>query len=134
MRIHHVAYVTPNVDKKAAQLVALLGCKPAGPVMIDPAQGVRCQFMHTADGGLLELLEPHGEKSPIEGYLKKGGGIFHVCYEVEDLDATLQHVRDTGDAVVVRDPIPAPAIGNRRIAFIMTADRDLIEFVEVARR
>lgn len=134
MRLHHVAYVTRGVEKKAAQLATLLGCRPVGTTRIDPIQGVRYQFMQTPDGGLIELLEPHGEKSPVQRHLDKGGGLFHVCYEVEDLDATLQHARDTGDAVVVRDPVPAPSMDNRRIAFVMTADRDLIEFVEAARR
>jgi methylmalonyl-CoA/ethylmalonyl-CoA epimerase len=134
MRLHHVAYVTRNVEQKAQQFATLLGCRPAGPVMVDPVQGVRCQFMQTTDGKLLELLEPHGEKSPVQRHLDKGGGLFHVCYEVDDLDATLQSLREAGDAVVLSDPVPAPAIGNRRIAFVMTADRDLIEFVEAAGR
>jgi methylmalonyl-CoA epimerase len=134
MRLHHVAYVTRNVDKKAAQLSALLGFRPAGPIVIDTAQGVRIQFMQMDDGSLLELLEPHGEKSPVQRHLDKGGGIYHVCYEVDDLDGTLQRLRDTGDAVVVRDPVPAPAINHRRVAFVVTADRDLIEFVEAVQR
>jgi catechol 2,3-dioxygenase-like lactoylglutathione lyase family enzyme len=133
MRLHHVAYVTRNVEQKAAQLAALLGLVRSGPVVIDAVQGVRIQFMQTGDGGLLELLEPHGDKSPVQRHLDNGGGIFHVCYEVDDLDGTLQRLRDTGEAVVVRDPVPAPAIDHRRVAFVVTADRDLIEFVEAAR-
>jgi methylmalonyl-CoA/ethylmalonyl-CoA epimerase len=134
MRLHHVAYVTRNVDHKTALLTKLLGFRPAGAAVIDTAQGVRAQFMHTGDAGLLELLEPHGERSPVQGHLDKGGGLFHVCYEVDDLDETLRRLRDSGEAVVVRDPVPAPAFENRRIAFVLTADRDLIEFVEAARR
>ena len=133
MRLHHVAYVTRNVDQKAARLSALLGFQPAGPSVIDPVQGVRCQFMKMGENGLLELLEPHGEKSPVQRHLDKGGGLYHLCFEVDDLEGTLQRLRDTGDAVVVRDPVPAPAIDYRRVAFVMTADHDLIEFLEAAR-
>jgi methylmalonyl-CoA/ethylmalonyl-CoA epimerase len=134
MRLHHVAYVTRNIEQKAAQLAVLLGCRPTGPSVIDEVQGVRIQFVEMKDGSLLELLEPYGAKSPVERHLQKGGGIYHLCFEVEDLEGTLQRLRDTGDAMVVRDPTPAPAIDNRRVAFVVTADRDLFEFVESARQ
>jgi methylmalonyl-CoA epimerase len=134
MRLHHVAYVTRDVDHKAAQLASLLGFRTAGPAVIDPAQGVRIQFMETGDSGLLELLEPYGEKSPVQRHLDKGGGLYHLCFEVDDLDGTLQRLRDTGEAIVVREPVPAPAIEHRRVAFVVTTSRDLIEFVEASRK
>jgi methylmalonyl-CoA/ethylmalonyl-CoA epimerase len=133
MRLHHVAYVTRNVDEKAARFAALLGFRTAGAPVIDTAQGVRIQFMQTGDDGLLELLEPYGEKSPVQRHLDKGGGLYHLCFEVDDLDGTLQRLRTTGEAVVVCEPVPAPAIENRRVAFVVTLDRDLIEFVEAVR-
>src|SRR3974377_933171 len=128
MRLHHVAYVTSNVDKKAGHLASLLGFRMAGPPVIDTVQGVRIQFMELGNGGLLELLEPYGEKSPVQRHLQKGGGLYHLCFEVDDLEATLQRLRDTGEAVVVCEPVPAPAIDNRRVAFVVTTSRDLIEF------
>ena len=133
MRLHHIAYVTRNLEQKAAQLADLLGFRIAGPIVIDTVQGVRIQFMEMADSGLLELLEPHGEQSPVRRHLQKGGGLYHLCFEVDDLDATLQRFRDTGDAAVVCEPVPAPAIDNRRVAFVVTTGRDLIEFVEATR-
>ena len=134
MRLHHIAYVTRSVDEKATKLADLLGFRMAGPPTIDEVQGVRCQFMKMGDGGLLELLEPYGDKSPIQRHLQKGGGLYHLCFEVDDLDLTLQRLRDTGDAIVVCEPVPAPAIDNRRVAFVVTTDRDLIEFVEAVRK
>jgi methylmalonyl-CoA epimerase len=134
MRLHHVAYVTKSVDEKASRLAQLLGFQTIGPAVLDPTQGVRIQFMDMGRGELIELLEPHGDKSPVQRHLDKGGGLYHLCFEVDDLDGTLQRLRDSGEAVVVRDPVSAPAIENRRVAFVMTSDRDLIEFVEVAHR
>ena len=70
----------------------------------------------------------------MQRYLQKGGGLYHLCFEVDDLDVTLQRLRDSGDAIVVCEPVPAPAIDNRRVAFVVTTDRDLIEFVEAVRK
>jgi hypothetical protein len=74
MRLHHIAYVTRSVEEKMVQLAEVLGCRPAGPIVTDELQGVRIQFMEMSDGSLLELLEPHGEKSPVKRHLLRGGG------------------------------------------------------------
>jgi methylmalonyl-CoA epimerase len=134
MRLHHIAYVTRDLEQKATELSKLLGFRRMRPAVIDHVQGVRIQFMEMGDGGLLELLEPYGEKSPIQRHLQKGGGLYHLCFQVDDLDITLQRLRDTGEAVVVCEPVPAPAIDNRRVAFVVTMSRDLIEFVEAVRK
>ena len=134
MRVHHVAYVTDSLNRKSAQLADLLGLHPLGVPVVDPVQGVRIQFMETGGGGLLELLEPYGDRSPVLRHLRKGGGIYHVCFEVDDLDDSLQRCRDSGVAMVVCEPVPAPALNQRRVAFVVTEDRDLIEFVEAVRK
>jgi methylmalonyl-CoA/ethylmalonyl-CoA epimerase len=134
MRIHHVAYVTADLEKKLAELADLLECSPIGPPVVDQVQGVRIQFVKTNNGDLIELLEPYGERSPVLRHLKQGGGLYHVCFEVDDLKAALQRFRDSDNAVVVCEPVPAPAIDGRHVAFVVTADRDLIEFVEAKRR
>ncbi|MCG2632718.1 VOC family protein [Bradyrhizobium sp. WYCCWR 13023] len=130
MRLHHVAYVTRSIEERVDRLSSLLGCRPKGELVIDEGQGVRIQFVQLNDGSLIELLEPYGEKSPVERHLRKGGGIYHTCFEVSDLEGTLDRLRQSGDAIVVREPMPAPAISNRRVAFVVTADQDLFEFVE----
>ncbi len=52
-----------------------------------------------------------------------------MCYEVENLDLHLQSMRRTG-GVVVRRPLPAVAFENRRIAWVFTKQRLLLEFLE----
>ena len=133
MRLHHVAYTTADLDRKAAELQRLFGFRPIADPIIDPVQRVRIQFFDTGNGSLMELLEPHGDKSPVTRHLKNGGGLYHQCFEVDDLEGTLDRLRDSGEAFVVCEPVPAPAIDNRRVAFIVTADRDLVEFLEAER-
>jgi len=97
----------------------------------DPLQKARVAFLRTpcpADA-LIELVEPAGEGSPILQFLQKGGGLHHLCYEVEDLDAHLRTMRQKG-AVVVRRPLPAVAFENRRIAWTFTGQKLLLEFLE----
>jgi methylmalonyl-CoA/ethylmalonyl-CoA epimerase len=77
----------------------------------------------------IELVEPAGPRSPVTKFLKNGGGLHHVCYEVSDLNAEIQRSKDTGD-VMVRVPLPAEAFGGRKIVWFLTASKLLVEYVE----
>ena len=129
MRLHHVAYVTKNVERKADELLRLLGIARAAEPVVDVQQGVRILFLDLG-ATQLELLEPLGPESPIARRVQKTPGLFHLCFEVDDLDETLKRIQASGEATLVKEPLPAPAIGHRRVAFVVSAGNDLIEFVE----
>ncbi|MGH7963890.1 MAG: VOC family protein, partial [Candidatus Binatia bacterium] len=69
------------------------------------------------------------DRSPVSTALAKGIGAYHSCYEVEDLDAALAHVRAKG-CLIISQPVPAVAFDGRRIAWFYTPVRQLIEIVE----
>ena len=77
----------------------------------------------------IELVEPAGEDSPVLRFLEQGGGLHHVCYEVADLEEQLVEFRSRG-AVIARRPKPAVAFGGRRIAWVITAEKLLVELLE----
>lgn len=129
VRLHHVAYVTKNVERKADELLRLLGIARAAEPVVDVQQGVRILFLDLG-ATQLELLEPLGPESPIARRVQKTPGLFHLCFEVDDLDETLKRIQASGEATLVKEPLPAPAIGHRRVAFVVSAGNDLIEFVE----
>ena len=79
---------------------------------------------------LLELIEPWGDDSPVTTRVRKSPGLFHLCFEVDDLEETLRRLEAAEEARVIKPPQPAPAIENRRVAFVVTTGNDLIEFVE----
>ena len=129
MRLHHVAYVCRDIESKANSLCDLFGFRTASGPVVDKEQAVRIIFLDMGGGPQLELLEPLGPDSPVQEHLKKGGGLYHLCFEVEDLDETLKWVQKDGKAVVVNKSVPAPAMEGRYVAFIVTTDKDLVEFV-----
>lgn len=69
-------------------------------------------------GGLrLELLESTDPDGPIGRFLaKRGEGIHHVCYRVEDVAATLKRLQDEGLRTL--DDEPRPGAGGCKVAFI----------------
>lgn len=66
---------------------------------------------------LVELLHSSSEMSPIGKYVaKRGPGIHHVCFAVDDLDGMLQKCRDAGLRLI--DEIPRLGAEGKRIAFL----------------
>jgi methylmalonyl-CoA/ethylmalonyl-CoA epimerase len=74
-----------------------------------------------------------GEDSPVNTVIGSSrGGLYHLCYEVADLDQTLTAFRRKR-CLPFGKPLPAAAFGGRRIVFLITPQRDLIELLEQPR-
>ena len=120
-----------SIQESQAHLVELTGATSITPIVVDPIQEVSVAFL--SDGrpgtGQIELVEPVGDESPVRALAQRGGGLHHVCYEVDDLEEQLDRARRT-HAVVVRPPQPAAAFQGRRIAWVMTRSGLLIEYLE----
>jgi methylmalonyl-CoA/ethylmalonyl-CoA epimerase len=58
---------------------------------------------------VFELVEPDSEVSPVSNFLKKGVGLHHVCYEIDDLESGLQEALGVGLAII-SGPTPAVAL------------------------
>ena len=76
----------------------------------------------------IELVEPTVEHSPVSRFLARGGGLHHLCYEVDDLEEELKLARTRG-GLVVKQPLPAVAFNGRRIAWVVTRNRLVIEYL-----
>ncbi|HEY4274134.1 MAG TPA: methylmalonyl-CoA epimerase [Rhizomicrobium sp.] len=86
-RLNHVAVATSDLEKSSAIYRDLLGAKVSAPVP-QPDHGVITVFVELP-GSKVELLAPLGESSPIANFLSRnpGGGVHHLCFEVEDIIA-----------------------------------------------
>ena len=85
-RLNHVGVATPSIEASVALYRDVLGATRIGEPFDLPAQGVRVCFVDTPNTQI-ELIEPLGESSPLQGFLAKNpaGGQHHLCYEVPDI-------------------------------------------------
>jgi len=129
--LHHVGFVVTSIEKSVESFAAMLQAEWDERVFHDTNQGVRVTFLKSsaAEDPLWELVEPADDKSPVQSFAAKGGGLHHVCYVVKKLEDELTRARSLG-AVIAREPMPAVAFGGRRIAWIYTKNRLLIEYLE----
>lgn len=115
MRLNHVAVALEDLEAGKGFWEDALGLEPRGVEEV-PAEGVRTAFYQAATGVNIELLEPLGDGSPIAGFLeRRGPGIHHLCFEVEDLDAALAEAEANG-ARRIKDP--SPGAHHSRVVFL----------------
>jgi methylmalonyl-CoA/ethylmalonyl-CoA epimerase len=131
LRLHHIGFVLASIQESAEAFARSLGATWDRNIVFDPVQKVRVTFLqgaHVSDS-LIELVEPGGPESPVSRFLDGGGGLHHLCYEVEDLESHLSLCKPLG-IVIIRHPVPAVAFGGRRIAWAVTRKGPLLEFLE----
>jgi methylmalonyl-CoA/ethylmalonyl-CoA epimerase len=129
--LHHIGFVLTSIQESAESFALSLGATWDGNIVFDPLQKVRVTFLQgaRASDSLIELVEPGGPESPVSRFLERGGGLHHLCYEVEDLESHLAFCKSVG-TIIIRPPVPAVAFGGRRIAWTLTRKRMLVELLE----
>ena len=134
--LHHLGFVVSSISAAAEDFAVSISARWDGEIIFDPIQRVRVSFFYPADtrNPVFELVEPVGEGSPVSNFLKKkGGGLHHVCYEIDDLESGLREARGAG-LVVMAEPAPAVAFDGRRIAWVCSKKRLLVELLERNRK
>ncbi|HEY6578856.1 MAG TPA: methylmalonyl-CoA epimerase, partial [Rhizomicrobium sp.] len=98
-RLNHVAIATNDVIAAARIYREVLGARTSEP-LAQPDHGVTTVFVELPNSKI-ELLESLGENSPIAKFLQRNpaGGVHHVCYEVEDVLAARDRLRELGAAI-----------------------------------
>ena len=129
--LHHLGFAVSSISAVSEEFAVAMSARWDGEIIHDPIQRVRVAFLSPADtrNPVFELVEPASEGSPVSNFLKKGGGLHHVCYEIDDLESGLREARDVGLGIVA-DPVPAVAFSGRRIAWVCSKRRLLVELLE----
>jgi len=130
-KFHHVGVAVPDLAKARAFYTEAMGFQLMAGPFDDPIQKVTLCFMGSPASGVapIELICPLDELAPVNGYLTKNIGAYHVCFEVESVRKVLAGLWQKG-CVIVSEPVPAVAFGGRPIAWCYTPTRQLIELVE----
>ncbi|MDE0063279.1 MAG: methylmalonyl-CoA epimerase, partial [Gammaproteobacteria bacterium] len=99
-RLNHVAIVVPDLAAAAGLYEESLGATVSDPVPL-PDHGVTTVFVELSNSKI-ELLHPLGENSPVANFLANNpsGGMHHVCYEVQDIHAAIEHLENQGARVL----------------------------------
>jgi methylmalonyl-CoA/ethylmalonyl-CoA epimerase len=126
-RIAHIGIATDALDRVLPFFRDVLGL-PLEPLA--DADGARITGLRAGDA-LVELLEAQTPSSPIAKFVaKRGPGIHHICFAVDDLTSTLERCRRAGITLI--DEVPRMGAEGKRIAFLHPASTGgvLVELTE----
>ena len=131
-RLNHVAIAVPDLASAAAKYRDLLGAEVGEPQVL-AEHGVTVVFV-TLSNSKIELMTPFGVESPIGKFLEKnpGGGVHHICFEVNDLVDAAAELTKAG-ARVLGDGVPKIGAHGLPVLFLHPKDfaGTLIELEEV---
>ena len=128
MKFHHIGIAVREIEKTAA--VYVQGGYKQSVTTFDPEQNVNICWLTKNGMPTVELLAPVDDTSPVCKTLEKNGVIpYHICYIVDDIEATVGELRKMKYVIVVKT-VEAPAIHNCKVCFLFNKNVGLIELVE----
>jgi methylmalonyl-CoA/ethylmalonyl-CoA epimerase len=114
-RIDHIGVAVEDIDAALAIYATQFEMAVTHRETIGD-QGVEAVLLEVGEGHV-ELLRPLAPDTPVGKFLdRKGKGLHHVAYAVDDIDATLERVAALGFELI--DSKARPGIGDTRVAFI----------------
>ena len=134
-RLNHIGVATPSIAESARFYREVMGVTDITEPRALPEQGVSFAFVNLPNSQI-ELIEPYGERSPLDGFLAKNprGGQHHVCFEVADIYAARDAMRAQGATVLGTGE---PRIGAHGTPIIFLHPKDmggvLVELMETPR-
>lgn len=127
---HHLGLATRS-PRRAEAFLASMGYV-GGERARDDLQEVNLALFDHTSMPRVEIVWPTENAGPLEPFLRSTEGlVYHVCYEVDDVEQVLGPARASGAAVrTVSPPTPAVLFGGRKVSFHLVAGVGLIELLE----
>jgi methylmalonyl-CoA/ethylmalonyl-CoA epimerase len=129
--INHIAIVLPDLEAGKRFWVEAMGLQ-LDHVAHVPTEGVDVAFLPVGDAQV-ELVQPLDEASGVARYLeKRGPGIHHICFEVDDIHAQLARLRAAGIELI--NETPRITAEGKQYAFVHPRSTGgvLVELYELA--
>jgi methylmalonyl-CoA/ethylmalonyl-CoA epimerase len=126
-RIAHIGIAVKSISASLPFFTGILGLPEFS---VEDSDGAHISAV-SAGESLVELLEAEDESSPIGKFIaRRGAGIHHVCFAVDDIDATLDKCRAAGIRLI--DETPRLGAEGKRIAFLHPSSTEgiLVELSE----
>ena len=127
-RIEHVAIAVKDLESSKRMLTNLFGLEVAHEEQINTVS----LAMFPVGESSLELLHSSDATTKTAKWIEsKGQGLFHICFEVDDIEAALVELKQKGAKLLNETPVTGH--GNSRIAFIDPESTSgfLVELVEM---
>ena len=115
LKIEHIGIAVKNIDKSNSLFKGVFG-EPHYKMEEVESEGVKTSFFKVGNNKI-ELLEATNKDSPIAKFIdKKGEGIHHIAFEVDDIEAEVKRLKKEGFKILNKKP--KKGADNKRIVFL----------------
>lgn len=133
MVIDHIGIVVKSLERGIKQWETVFGYSQFTEIVQNTRQKVRVVFLNKDNSMLVKLIEPSDQDSPVMEFAKKGGGLHHLCFRCNDLDETIETLREKRMRLIT-PPEPGEAFENDLIAFMLGQNGLNIELIDTDRK
>ena len=114
-KIEHIGIAVKNLEESNDLFTKLFGAAPYKMEEV-ASEGVNTSFFMNGPNKI-ELLEATNENSPIAKFIaKKGEGIHHIAFDVEDIVSEIERLK--GEGFIVLNEVPKKGADNKLVAFL----------------
>jgi methylmalonyl-CoA/ethylmalonyl-CoA epimerase len=126
-KLDHVGYLTGCIPETAKAFESL--GYVAGDIINDDHQQTKICFLRKENETNIELVEPYEDNKTMQKmFAKRGVTPYHVCYEVDDIDAEYDNMIANNWTALFK-PVEAPAFDNRKICYFWNSEIGFVELV-----
>ena len=133
MVIDHIGVVVPRLENGLKQWTTLFGYSQMTEEVTNTRQKVRVVFVAKEGSCMVKLIEPTDESSPVYRFAQKGGGLHHLCFKCDNIDAAVERYKELG-LHVLSEPQPGEAFEGERIAFVFAKQGLNIEIIDTEKK
>lgn len=133
MNLDHVCIAVRKIDPARDKLCQMFGYRARTEKVTNTRQQVVVQFLEKAGSINLKLIEPVDRSSPLVDFVKKGGGLHHLCFRADDGSEAIQHLTESGARLIAK-PQPGEAFDDNPIAFLFCGFGLNIEVIDTDAR
>jgi len=132
LSFHHFGLAV-KAPERAIHFASALGYE-VGAALRDPGQNVNLIWCVHQAMPAIEVIFPTDTPGPLAGILQKSDSlIYHLCYECDDIEASISKMIAGGERVVkVAEATPAPLFGGRKVAFVLVRGFGVVELLAAA--
>ena len=133
MIIDHLGIAVGSIERSIEHWQTVFGYRQATEIVTNTRQKVRVVFLERPGSLQVKLIEPTDSTSPIHALARRGGGLHHLCFRCESVDAEIVRLEELGLRVIVPAE-PGEAFEDERIAFLYAGEGLSIELIDTERR
>ncbi len=133
MVIDHIGIAVRSIEEAIPRWKDAFGYEPATTIVTNTRQRVNVVLLEREGSLTVKLIEPTDADSSVEAFVRRGGGLHHLCFRVDSVDSELARLVAMGMRSVT-PPEPGEAFEDSPIAFVYAGEGISIELIETDRR